>query len=98
MATHGALSGWALLPGDILSLIFADAPFSARLRALSLVCKRWRTAALRSVKSCECYAFRWRTFELFPLFEELHFSSSKVYVALPTTLRRLTINLDVKCD
>lgn len=37
------------LPVDVLACIFALAPFSARLRTLSFVSKRWRLAVLRSV-------------------------------------------------
>lgn len=84
--------------GNVLSLIFAHALLTARLRVLSRVCKRWRVAAFRSVKSYACYALRLDTIDHFPLLEELSFSSSKIYVALPITLRRLTIDLDVLCD
>lgn len=37
------------LPMELLALIFEHTPFRARMRTLSFVCKRWRTAALRSV-------------------------------------------------
>lgn len=45
------------LPSELLIAIFTYAPHLARLRALALVCKRWRIAVLRSIRS-----FVWQLF------------------------------------
>lgn len=87
------------LPLDLLAVIFAYAPYAARLRAISLVCKRWRTAALRSSKGYVAGIRRGdprskmlaSALTLFPSLTHLDVRDKIPFFALPTTLRSLSL-------
>lgn len=89
------------LPLDIIAAIVGFAPWLARLRTLSLVCKRWRTACVRSIRhlpfvnlSYNVAATRTRSAaaSLFPSLVSLSLSNTNLCVALPSSLTRLRIN------
>lgn len=84
----------APLPTDVLVLIFAHAPLSARLRAISRVCKRWRTAVLLSVAAFACPSIHSRAIDLFPRLIDLTFRTSTSPAALPPNIRRLAIDFN----
>lgn len=86
------------LPRDLLCEIFSYAPQNAVLRAISPVCKRWRSAALASVTS---FSFILATTDaavlgaalaLLPSLTDLELDTSAGFYTLPTTLRRLKMS------
>lgn len=87
------------LPRHLLTEIFSFAPRAARLKALSLVCKRWHTAALHAYDSLTfgledpVYAAGAlaSTLARFPSLTSLHLLSKLPHFILPTSLRKLTI-------
>lgn len=85
---------WADLPTDLLLVLFAPLPPLALIRSISLVCKRWRVVALRSITS-----FTFRGGDLLGLSALPSLTSLDIMAlgrsssALPTTLRSLTLNL-----
>lgn len=86
---------------DLLVEIFAYAPFRARMRTIGLVCKRFRTAALRSIDSLVLPDARIRgpyataisasLLQLFSNLKALHIEASSMvpFVPLPPALREL---------
>lgn len=87
---------WTALVADVLASIFAFLPLAARLRAVSLTCRRWRALALRSVTAL---TFRGtnlpRVLALFPSLASLDLRAHAEYAVLPTTLRSLTVSASV---
>lgn len=63
----------AALPTDLISAALAFLSVRPRLRIASLVCRRWRSAALRSVTSVACFTLCDinRTVALFPALQDL---------------------------
>lgn len=83
-----------LLPLDMLTVIFAYTPMRPVLLSVSLVCRRWRTAALRSVTSIRVRGGGERRppLSLFPSLTELKFSCNfREAIRLPLTIRRLAL-------
>lgn len=86
------------LPLELLALIFARAPFRARLRAIGLVSRRFRTAALRSVDTLALVrgdivapAVLPAALALFPALTDLALSTHCPLLALPSSLQRLSL-------
>lgn len=80
----------------MLAEVFAYALHAARLRAISLVCKRWRTAALRAIKSLRfdvtCSSEKMMSaLSLLPSVTELVMGCEVPFSALPITLRELSL-------
>lgn len=91
------------LPLDVLCLILSSFPVRARLRCASRVCRRWRTAALRSVTSltfATCAAANLGPLlQLFPSVTQLDVRRrTERPAALPLTLRRLALEVDIGQD
>lgn len=97
----------AALPADLLISIFLFAPLGARLRAIGLVCKRWRALVLRAVRAVRRVALTGAeeadaTIDTtagaaLPLFPSLTWLSLRHVdfdsQRLPTTLTRLELTL-----
>lgn len=89
-----------LLPFDVLMVIFSYFPNRVRLRCLSFVCKRWRTAALRSVTSYIWgdYAFRREgppfeaLMKLMPSITHLTLMVPSTRFMLPDSIRSLALS------
>lgn len=83
------------LPIDVLAKIFDYAPHAARLLAISPVCKRWRSAALRSIKSFRADIVKAQKMAailaLFPSLTDLTICRDISFFALPTTLQSLSL-------
>lgn len=83
------------LPRHLLTEVFSYAPPAARLKAVSLVCKRWRTAALHA-----CDTLVWRSFDrkrpelaLLPSLTDLSITHGVLsHATLPASLRKLTLD------
>lgn len=91
------------IPIEVLGLIFARFPLRARLRSVACVCKRWRTAALRTVTSfCYTGAGGARLSDVLSLLPALtHIDvrgRSESPAALPSTLRSLDLLVDIGQD
>lgn len=91
------------LPIDVIALIAAQAPFLARLRTVSFVCKRWRVACLRSVRrfrlarSIPAEPAHQQELDacvaLFPSLTSVKLSGHALVAALPTTLTAISLTL-----
>lgn len=78
----------------MLTSIFAFLPLLGRLFAVSLVCKRWRSAAVRSVTALQFRGGHLQEqLNLFPSLTSLSLEAYANYPALPTTLRSLSLTL-----
>lgn len=91
------------IPIEVLGLIFARFPLRARLRSVACVCKRWRTAAVRTMTSF-CYtgaggAHLSDVLGLLPALTHIDVRGrSESPAALPTTLRSLDLLVDIGQD
>lgn len=92
----------ASLPLDLLTLIIGLLPCHGRLRICSLVCKRWHTAALRTVTDLEIayprnsYRHLSGGYEIYPCVTSLHLDLDhedfKEGTRFPTGLRTLKLS------
>lgn len=89
MPPAGPPSAWATLPIDVIGLIMAYHTQYARIHALSCVCKRWRTAALRSVTKLRAVSCD-SAIALFPSLQSLALWKP-LALPLPAGLTRLTM-------
>lgn len=82
------------LPVELLAELFQYAPPRARLRAIGLVCKLWRTAALRATTSMSLHCTSKNglasVFSLYSSLTDLTLSGD-TRSRLPTSLRRLSL-------
>lgn len=102
-AAASTIRAISVLHGDILSLVFAFTPIRARILTLSLVCKRWRVAAVRSVRHLELQGdllqvdVVQKLIRNFPLITSVslrYYASKGGSLALPAQLTRLKINIE----
>lgn len=87
------------LPPELLAEVFAYTPYLARLKALSLVCRRWRRVALQSVSEltfsaagAAAHLTLQAQLALFPSLTALNVASCPAHFALPTSLRTLELS------
>ena len=83
-------SAWATLPIDVIGLIMAHHTQYARIHALSCVCKRWRTAALRSVTKLRAASCD-NAIALFPSLRSLALWRPVAGLSLPAGLTKLVM-------
>lgn len=82
------------LPLDILVLIFSPLAMRARLRVLSFVCKRWRTAVLRTITKMKASYYE-RAAPLLPGITSLSLQGEVApNYPVPPKLRELSIDMD----
>lgn len=81
-----AAPDWLSLPVDLLALTFGCLPLRPRLIVVSLVCRRWREAVLRSVISVETYVLSVPVTRSRPLVR----FAERISCALPASLRSLS--------
>ena len=86
------------LPRHLLTEIFSYAPPAARLKAISLVCKRWHTAALHAYDSLTfdsddpvAGGALASTLARLPSLARLRLNSATPHFILPTSLRELIL-------
>lgn len=101
-STATALTGINALAFDALCQVVLYAPFSARLKAISLVCKRWRAAVLHSIKSISFFPAPAdalsKLITLFPSLTDVALPCAVSPSALPRSVQALTVRADALPD
>lgn len=93
--------GWSALPADLLVVIFARVQLRPRLRVVSLVCRRWRAAVLRSVTAIDhdAPASLYALPSLTAIDDEDHFVSSRLRHVPSPSLKSLSYSTaSFKCE
>lgn len=97
-----ALTGIHAIAFDVLCQVVVYAPFAARLKAVSLVCKRWRAAVLHSIKSVSFFpvlADELSTLiQRFPSLTNVTLPCAVAPSALPRSVQALTLRVDARPD